>query len=208
MAFVLPPLTLYSVIVCTLAVRVHTCLDHKYIYIKDPESSMKLQVLSTLLCLVVVVQSLSSVQLFATPWTAARRLPCPLPSPIGCSVSCPSSWWCHPTISFSIVPLSSCPQSFPASGSFLMSQFFTSGGQSTGASASASVLPMNIQDWISFRMDWFDALAVQEGSQVSSPTSQFKSINSSVLSLLYGPTLTSVHDYWKNHRLSRALLLA
>ena len=73
------------------------------------------------------------------------RLPCPSPTPRACLVSSPSSQWCHPTISSSIIPFSSCLQSFPASGSFLMSQFFASGGQSVGASA--SVLPMNIQDW-------------------------------------------------------------
>ena len=75
------------------------------------------------------------------------RLPCPSPSPKSCSNSRPLGWWCHPTISSSAVPFSSCPQSFPASGSFQMSQFFASGGQSIGASASASVLPMNIQGW-------------------------------------------------------------
>ena len=75
------------------------------------------------------------------------RPPCPLPTSRVYSNSCSLSWWCHPTISSSVVPFSSCLQSFPASGSFLMSQFFTSGGQSTGVSASASVLPMNIQDW-------------------------------------------------------------
>ena len=75
------------------------------------------------------------------------RLPCPSPSPGICSNSCPSSRWCHPTISSSVVLFSSCLQSFPASGSFLISQFFSSGGQSIGVSASASVLPMNIQDW-------------------------------------------------------------
>ena len=75
------------------------------------------------------------------------RLPCPPPTPRACSNSCPSSHWCHPTISSSVFPFSSCLQSFPASGSFPVSQFFTSGGQSIGASASASVLPMNIQDW-------------------------------------------------------------
>ena len=74
-------------------------------------------------------------------------LPCPSPSPKSCSNSCPLGWWCHPTISSSAVPFSSCPQSFPASGSFQMSQFFASGGQSIGASASTSVLPMNIQGW-------------------------------------------------------------
>ena len=77
--------------------------------------------------------------------SVVSRLPCPSPTPWACSNICPSSWWCHPTISSSVVPFSSCLQSFPASGSFLMSQFFASGGQSIGASA--SVLPMNIQDW-------------------------------------------------------------
>ena len=75
------------------------------------------------------------------------RLPCPSPAPRACSNSCPSSRWCHPIISSSVVPFSSCLQSFPASGSFPVSQFFASGGQSIRASASASVLPMNIQDW-------------------------------------------------------------
>ena len=75
------------------------------------------------------------------------RLPCPSPTPAAYSNSCPLSQWCHPTISSSVVPFSTCLQSFPASGSFPMSQFFTSGGQSIGVSALASVLPMNIQDW-------------------------------------------------------------
>ena len=73
------------------------------------------------------------------------RLPCPSPTPGACSNSCPSIQWCHPTILSSVVPFSSCLQSFPASGSLPMNQFFSSGGQSIGASA--SVLPMNIQDW-------------------------------------------------------------
>ena len=75
------------------------------------------------------------------------RLPCPALSPGVCSTSCPLSQWCHPTISSSVIPFSSCPQSFPASGSYPMSQLFASGGQSIGASASASVLPMDIQGW-------------------------------------------------------------
>jgi len=75
------------------------------------------------------------------------RLPCPSPTPRTYSNSCPSHWWCHPTVSSSVIPFSSCLQSFTASGSFPMSQFFTSGGQSIGVSALASVLPMNIQDW-------------------------------------------------------------
>ena len=89
-----------------------------------------------------VVQSLSHVQLFVTPGMHAR-LSCQLPSPVACSNSCPLSRWCHPTISSCVIPFSSCLQSFPASGSFLMSGLFDSGGQSIGASASASILPMN-----------------------------------------------------------------
>ena len=80
------------------------------------------------------------------------RPPCPLPTPGVYSNSCPLSWWCHPTISTSVIPFSSCLQSFPASESFQMSQFFASGGQSIGVSASASVLPMNIQGW--FPLGW------------------------------------------------------
>jgi len=75
------------------------------------------------------------------------RLPCPSPTPRACSNSCPSCQWCHTIISSSVIPFFSCLQSFPASGSFQISQFFTSGGQSIGVSASTSVLPMNIQDW-------------------------------------------------------------
>ena len=75
------------------------------------------------------------------------RPPCPSPTPRAYSNSRPSSQWCHPTVSSSVIPFSSCPQSFPASGSFQMSQFFTSSGQSIRVSSSASVLPMNLQDW-------------------------------------------------------------
>ena len=92
------------------------------------------------------VQLLSCVQLFAHGLQHAR-LPCPSPPPRAFLNSCPLSWWCHPAISSSVIPFSSCLQSFLASGSFLRSQLFTPGGQSIGASASASVLPMNIQDW-------------------------------------------------------------
>ena len=92
------------------------------------------------------VQSLSPVQLFLTPWTAARQVPCPSPTPRACSISCRLSWCCHPIISSSAIPFSGL-QSFSASGSFPISQFFASGGQSIGASTSASALPMNIQGW-------------------------------------------------------------
>ena len=94
----------------------------------------------------VVVQSLSCVQLFAIPWTAARP-PCLSPSPGVCSNSCPLNQWCHPTISSSVAPFSSCPHSFPASRSFPVSWLFTSGGQSIGASVSAPALSMNTQGW-------------------------------------------------------------
>ena len=89
------------------------------------------------------------------------RLPCPSPSPRACSNSCPLSQWYHPTVSSSVVPFSSCLQSFPASGSFLMSQLFASGGQRTGASISAITPSNEYSGLISFRNDWFDLLAVQ-----------------------------------------------
>ena len=97
----------------------------------------------------VVVQSLGCFRLFVTPWTAACQAFLPFTSSEACSKSCPLSPWYHPTISSSVLPFSSCLQAFPASGAFLMSQFFTSGGHRPGASASLSVPPMNIQDWFS-----------------------------------------------------------
>ena len=93
------------------------------------------------------VQSLSCVRLFATPWIAARQTSLSITNSGVYSNSCPLSRWCHPAISSSVVPFSSCPQSLPASGSFPMSQLFTWGGQSIGVSASASVIPVNTQDW-------------------------------------------------------------
>ena len=87
------------------------------------------------------------------------RLLCPSPTPRACTNSCPLSCWCHPTISSSVVPFSSCLHSFPASGSFPISQLFTSGGQSIGVSASASVLPVNIQDW--FLLGWTGWISLQ-----------------------------------------------
>ena len=95
----------------------------------------------------MVVQWLSHVQLLETSWTQHAWLSSPSLSPRVCLNSCPLSRWCHPTISSSVVPFSSCLQSFPESESFPMSLFFTSGSQSIGVSALASVLPVNIQDW-------------------------------------------------------------
>ena len=126
------------------------------------------------------------------------RPPCPSPTPRIHSNSCPLSRWCHPAISSSVVSFSSCPQSFPASESFPMSQLFSWGGQSIGVSALASVLPNNTQDWSPLEWTGWSPCSPRD-SQESSPTPQFKSINSLVLSFLYSATLTSIHDYWKNH---------
>ena len=128
------------------------------------------------------------------------RPPCPSPTAGVYPNPCPLSRWCHPTVSSSVIPLSSCPQSFPASGSLPMSQLFTSGSQSIGISASASVLPKNTQDW--FPLEWTGWISLQSKglSGVFSSTTVQKH-NSSALSFLYSTTLTSIHDYWKNHGL-------
>ena len=127
------------------------------------------------------------------------RLPCPSPSPGACSNPCPLSRWCHPTVSSSVAPFSSCPQSLPASGSFPMSQLFASGGQSIGVSASASVLPMNIQDWYPLGgTDWI-SLQSKGLSRVFSNTTVQKHQFFSVQLSLQSYSQTSIHDYWKNH---------
>ena len=143
-------------------------------------------------------QLLSHVQLFATPWTAVCQA----------SLSIMNSQSLLKLMSIQLVmpsnhlilccPLLLLPQSLPASESFPMSQFFTLGSQGIGVSASASVLLMNIQDWFPL---WLTGLSSLEsrGSQESSLTPQFKSINSLALSFIYGTTLTSIHNYWKNH---------
>ena len=127
------------------------------------------------------------------------RPSCPSPTPGVYSNLCPLSRWYHPTISSSVIPFSSCPQSFPASGSFQMSQFFASSGQGIGVSASTSVLPMNIQNWFPLGNFLVGFPCSPGDSQESSPTAQFKSITSWVLSFPYCPTLASIHDYWKKY---------
>ena len=117
------------------------------------------------------VQSLSCVRFSVTPWTAARQASLSITDSGACPNSCPSSQWCHSTISFSVVPFSSCLQSLPASGFFPMSQFFTSCGQSIGASTLASVLSVNIQDWLRTPIFWIEPQAqfwqlLQSRSQV------------------------------------------
>ena len=182
------------------------------------------------------------------------RLPCPSLSPGVCSNVCPLSQWCHPTISFSVASFFSCRQSFPASGSFPMSQIFASGGQSIGASASASVLPMNTQGWFPLGLIGFISLMSKGLSRAFSSTTVGKhqffasggqsveasasasglrrniqawfplgltgliSLQSKGLSRVFSnttvqnhqffsaqlslyPTLTSIHDHWKNHSL-------
>ena len=128
------------------------------------------------------------------------RLPCLSPTPGAYSNSCPLSWWCHPTISSCVVPFSSHLQSFPASGSFPMSQFCASGGQNIAVSALSSISPYSeYLGLISFRMEWFDLLSVQEilKSLLQHHSSKASVLSSSVLSFLYGSTLTSIDDYWK-----------
>ena len=142
----------------------------------------------------VVFQLLSYVWLFATPWTAALQASLSFTISQTLLNSCALSWWCHPTISSSVAPFSSCLLSFPA----LVSWLFTSGDQSIGASAPASVLPVNIQNWFPFELTGLISLQ-SKGSQESSPAPQSKSIYSLVLKLLYDPVLTSIHDFWKNH---------
>ena len=125
------------------------------------------------------------------------RLPGALLTPGACSNSCPLSRWCHLTISFSVVLFSSCLQSFPVSRSFPMSQIFTSGGPSIGASTSSSVLLMNIQDW--FPLGLTDLISMQSKglSRVFFNTTVQKH-QFFIAQLFYGPTFMSIHDYWKN----------
>ena len=126
------------------------------------------------------------------------ELPCSSPSPGVCSNSCPLSQWCHPTISSSVAPFSSCLQSFPASESFPMTRLCASSGQSIGASASASVFQVNIQGWFPLGLTGLIS-SLSKDSQEFYPSPQFESINSLVFSLLYGPNLTSVPEYWKQN---------
>ena len=145
----------------------------------------------------VVIQSQSHVWL----WSHGQqytRLPHPslYPAVSSClfvhSDLCPLSQWCHPTISSSVAPFFSCPHSFPASGSFPTSQLFTSNGQSIGALASRSILPMNIEGWNSIGLT-----GTPKGLSRVSPAPQLKSINPSALRFLDGPALTFIYDYWE-----------
>ena len=125
------------------------------------------------------------------------RLPCPSPAPRTCSNSCSSSQWYHPTISSSVLPFSSCLQSSPASGSFPVSQFFVSGGQSIRVSASASVLPVNIQDWFPLELTYWILQSKGLSRVFFNTTVQKHQFFGAQLS--FSPPLISIHDYWKNH---------
>ena len=126
-------------------------------------------------------------------------LPCSSPTPGVHPNSCPFSWWCHPTISSSVIPFS-CLQSLPASGSFQMSQLFAWGGQSIGVSASTSVLPMNTQDWSPLGWTGWISLQSKGSARVfSNTTVQKHQLFGSQLP--HSPTLTSIHHHWKNHSL-------
>ena len=143
-----------------------------------------------------VVQSLSSVRLFATSWTAALQASLAF-TPRVCSDSCPLNQWCHATISSFVAPFSPCTQIFPSirvfsNGSALRIRWPKHWSFSTSPSNKYSGL-------ISFRIDWLDLPCCPRDSQESSAASQFENINSLVLNLLYGSTLTSIHDYWKTH---------
>ena len=127
------------------------------------------------------------------------RPPCPSPTPGVHPNPCPLSRWCHPPISSSVVLFSPCPESFPASGSFPISQLFISGGQSIRVSASASVLPVNTQDWSPLGWTGWTSLQSKGLSRVFSTTVQKHQFFSAQLS--YGPTLTCIHGHWENHNL-------
>ena len=129
------------------------------------------------------------------------RLPCPSPAPRACSNSYPLSQWCHPTISSSVVPFSSCLQSFTASGSFPRNQFFTSGGQSIGVSASASVLPMNIQDWLPLGWTGWISLQSKRLSRIFSNTTVQKH-------QFFGSQLALFMKYWEGPKRALVTLLA
>ena len=156
-------------------------------------ANMKKTAMSIPVLVFVVVQSPSCVQLFATPWTAAHQASLSLTI----SQSLPSSFslhqWCHPAFSSSDALFSFCPQSFPASGSFLMSWLFTPGGQSIGASASASLLPMNLQDWFPLGLLVWSPYCPRDSQDLL----QHHSLKASILQcsdFFMVSTLTSIHD--------------
>ena len=157
--------------------------------------------------MVIAVMTFSSVQFSRSvvsdsliPWITARQASLSITNSQSSLKLMSINQWCHPAISSSVIPFSSCPKSLPASGSFPMSKLFAWGGQSTGVSALPSVLPKNTQDWSPLGWTGWISLQSKGISRVFSNTT-VQSINSSALSFLHSPTLTSTHDHWKNHNL-------
>ena len=154
------------------------CLEHLNTGVSDFEGSLQIRLQNFSFCQLLLPAppyprilgflcccSVTQLgQILCDPWIA-HQASCPLPSTGACSNSCPSSRWCHPTVSSSVVPFSSRLQSFPASGSFPMSQLFASGGQSIGASASASALPVHTQGWLPLGWTgWISLVFLKEGA--------------------------------------------
>ena len=155
------------------------------------------RVLSRVPCIILFSLLLGCVQLFGTSWTVACQAPLSSTSPRVCLDSYPLSWWCYLIISSSTAFFSICLWSFPAFGSFLMSQVFKSCGQSI--EASATNLQMNIHDWFPLRLTGLISLLFKGLSRVFPSTIRKHQLFD--ISLIYGPTLTSMPDYWKNHSL-------
>ena len=147
--------------------------------------------------MLLLLSHFSHVWLCATPWTAAHQSSLSITNSWSCSNSCSLNWWCHSTISSSVMPFSSSPSIFPNIRVF-SNELALRIRWPRYWSFSISH-PNEYSGLISFRIDWLDLLDVQGDTQESSPAPKFKSINSSMLSLLYGPTLISIHNYWKNH---------
>ena len=148
-------------------VKTNTLEMDRFVY---PITFLAKEIMNSVLFQFSSVKLLNHVQHFETPWTAVRQATLSTAHSQSCSNPCPVSWWCHPTFSSSVVPFSSRLQSFPASGSFPMSQFFASGDQSIGTSASTSVLPMNIQDWFPLGLIGLTSLQSKGVSRVFSNT--------------------------------------
>ena len=165
----------------------------------SPVATAEISKFAGILSAALSVQSFIRVWLFMTWWKKQDRLPCPSPAPGVCSNSCPLNWWYCPTISSSVIPFSSCLQFFLASGSFPVSWIFASGSQSIGASASASasVLPVNIQDWFPLGLTGLILLQSKGLSRIFSSTTTWRHQFFGGQPF-YGLTLTSTHDYWKN----------
>ena len=167
-----------SLFITVFTTLYYTFYFHSYLLLWTEHSDGQNYVLFTLVS-PVLAQCLAELLLFShsvksnslqTHGLQHARLPYPSLSPGVCSNSCPLNWWCHPTISSSVIPFSSCPPSFPASGSFPKGWLFTLGGQSIGASAPASVLPMNIQDWFPLGLTGWISLQSKGLSRVLSST--------------------------------------